>query len=439
MSAKRKCIPSKHALFAYAISLVVFLLREISKKPQTVSIFPDSSSRDKDLKLITPAQTCRRKCLHPHRNKIYYAEPTDAGLDDRIHVIKAMTDIAGFLCADLILKPPSELLQPYHNTHTAEGKLSSKLEWSDFWNATNIEDNTPALHSTRREFGKDLWEDQPPCYINKKLRDGCIAFDHMERTSKYQNWLHIVTEYSKRWSFLDDFMQVYNASWDEGSGGFLWEIRISYWYLPFQQDENLLREISPPTRKDGIQFNRQQYLDMLPVAKDPTKGCIYANHEYSSSIKLMQKSLQTQVIRLALSDASIGLLHLRRGDTLTVCDTTIDKVKEYLYCSLGGMKGQKANVTLVMISDERDSTYRNEVMGLISEFSHMTMLDGDAIVESIVAEAANTGLIVKEMVNNYVTFAIEAILRDTSFGLAEFLLVRRRKTCRDCETNLILK
>merc|ERR1711862_571258 len=96
------------------------------------------------------------------------------------------------------------------------------------------------------------------------------------------------------------------------------------------------------------------------------------------------------------------------------------------------------NITLVMISDERDGDYRAEVLGLFNDLSHVSMLDGDAIADRIVANGAKTNLIAKEMVNNFVTFAVEAILRDSSSGLADFSLTRRRSSCQDCETNLIL-
>lgn len=47
-------------------------------------------------------KNCHRRCTH-YRSKIFYAESTDGGLDDRIRLINAMSNLASFLCAELYL------------------------------------------------------------------------------------------------------------------------------------------------------------------------------------------------------------------------------------------------------------------------------------------------------------------------------------------------
>ena len=58
-------------------------------------------------------KNCHRRCTH-YRNKIFYAESANlGGLDDRIRLINAMSNLASFLCAELYL-----LVSKYHRRFT---------------------------------------------------------------------------------------------------------------------------------------------------------------------------------------------------------------------------------------------------------------------------------------------------------------------------------
>ena len=57
-------------------------------------------------------KNCHRRCTH-YKSKIFYAESTDGGLDDRIRLINAMSNLASFLCAELYL-----LVSKYHRRFT---------------------------------------------------------------------------------------------------------------------------------------------------------------------------------------------------------------------------------------------------------------------------------------------------------------------------------
>ena len=60
-------------------------------------------------------KNCHRRCTH-YKSKIFYAESTDGGLDDRIRLINAMSNLASFLCAELYLlvsKYQEDLLDTY--------------------------------------------------------------------------------------------------------------------------------------------------------------------------------------------------------------------------------------------------------------------------------------------------------------------------------------
>ena len=57
-------------------------------------------------------KNCHRRCTH-YKSKIFYDEPTDGGLDDRIRLINALSNLASFLCAELYL-----LVSKYHGRFT---------------------------------------------------------------------------------------------------------------------------------------------------------------------------------------------------------------------------------------------------------------------------------------------------------------------------------
>ena len=70
-----------------------------------------------------------------------------------------MAQMAGYLCAELEMPPPSISLNPVHN----DGKqISRKVQWQDFRNMTFIQDNSPVI-SLNPSFGNDFedWRKVP--------------------------------------------------------------------------------------------------------------------------------------------------------------------------------------------------------------------------------------------------------------------------------------
>ena len=61
----------------------------------------NSTISDNYLNLDAPT-SCQRRC-NANQSKIFYAESTGGGLDDRIRLINAMTNLASFLCAELYI------------------------------------------------------------------------------------------------------------------------------------------------------------------------------------------------------------------------------------------------------------------------------------------------------------------------------------------------
>ena len=96
---------------------------------------------------------------------------------------------------------------------------------------------------------------------------------------------------------------------------------------------------------------------------------------------------------------------------------------------------QSHNITILMTSDETDVSYREELMALVNEsdeYPHVTILDVDKMMKSVMRNAISGGLLNERLMNNYIVFATEALLRDWTSSFVDFRLLRRRGRCKDC-------
>merc|ERR1719197_1058484 len=87
-----------------------------------------------------------------------------------------------------------------------------------------------------------------------------------------------------------------------------------------------------------------------------------------------------------LSRGKYLTLHVRRGDAMVACDTSVPKVVEYVTCSVeaGGWSGRQ-DQPLVIFTDERDPQYKNALLnGITNAFGgRRRVLFGDPVIEDI--------------------------------------------------------
>lgn len=376
---------------------------------------------------VQSLQTCQRKCPSRMKKNIIYYVDNPQGLGDRKTVMKDLAQLAGFLCAQVILPPPVYLLTPDHNY----GKSVSKnLVWQDFYNLTFREDNGPAIQDARKEFGYKFsnWESVP-------------LFDTQNHDSKYNGWLHIVSE-NNEWK--DDYYKILDYSYLRGSEdeyGFIWELKGSLY------DADIFEELrlNGPSAETLSLLPQNSYRPKMRPRLDvycginaihDCRGCVYTNEDVDPTpLKLMKKRLEKRIRNQALNNAYLIHLHLRRGDAIDDCDTSVERMEEYFQCSLDDTKSLGRNITLLMTSDEDDSEYREEIMSLINDddrYGHVSILDADKMVKNIMENAIESHLISKDMLNNYFVFDVEYLLQDWYSSFVDHHLVRRRSMCRDC-------
>ena len=231
---------------------------------------------------------------------------------------------------------------------------------------------------------------------------------------------------------------IQNFSWQQSENsttGFVWEIRQGY----FESDLRgaALPELSAEIREEvGQLYNpsMRPYHNKVKTPATRRGSCLYIHDDARPShLKVMEKRMERR-IRMQSSENSIfGSLHLRRGDAIDDCDTSLGVLRQYLACSLNGTESLGRNITLLMTTDETDVDYRRDVLEIASDYPHVRILDVDDIVLNIVTEAIRNGVIDAGLHNDFYIYQIEDILRSwdtTSF--VQFHLERRRSNCKDC-------
>ena len=204
----------RFALFLFALGvLVTLLLVEHSTHLSNllVSITPTNHRKPHP----TPV-TCRRKCPH-HDNKIvlFFDPWREAGLNDRIYVLKNMANVAGFFCAKLYVPKPAFLLSKKHNGGQS---LSSHLIWADFIELRFHDDHSLAV----TDFGNP-YKNYPYTFKRMKelMRDLTKKGEHVF----HQIFTHGELDFIEGLRWVHNFTQFQvQKEWNASSELFVWGI-----------------------------------------------------------------------------------------------------------------------------------------------------------------------------------------------------------------------
>ena len=241
----------------------------------------------------------------------------------------------------------------------------------------------------------------------------------------------------------DDYYKLLDYSYLQGSEdehGFIWELKGSLYDADIFEE---LRLNGPSAHvlsllpKNSYRPKMRPHLDVYcGIGIEDCRGCVYTNDDVDPThLKMMKKRLEKRIRNQARNNAYLGHLHIRRGDAIDDCDTSVERMAEYFKCSLDDTGSLGRNITLLMTTDEDDSEYREEILSLINDndrYPHVSILDSDKMVKSIMTNAVESHLISKDMLNNYFVFDVEHLLQDWSSSLMDFHLVRRRSMCTNC-------
>ena len=97
----------------------------------------------------TKRHYCQRSCSNQRRNKIVIAPHPKykAGLNDRLTILNQLGNLAGYLCATMVLPAPRLFLSPIHNHNKT---LSSQVTWDDFVSMSWHHHNTNTYNNTNQ-------------------------------------------------------------------------------------------------------------------------------------------------------------------------------------------------------------------------------------------------------------------------------------------------
>lgn len=110
---------------------------------------------------------------------------------------------------------------------------------------------------------------------------------------------------------------------------------------------------------------------------------------------------------MAPSNTSVvWFLHVRRNDAMEVCDISIRNLSRFFECSFDGTEATGKQITFLPGSDEHDDTYRQNVIYMTDEHSHVTMLGAAKVVTDFMQDMVRYSKMPSWLMNNYYQFEL---------------------------------
>jgi hypothetical protein len=354
---------------------------------------------------------CWRQCQE-RRNKIVY-DWHSAGLGDRGSILRGLSDLAGYLCAVVEAPRPKFLLSLQHNDGRS---IDINATWNDFFNFTFRQDGSPSV--------VDLVN---PNSTNENERPDPIK---MYAGEDYRQW-YVVASKRGGAGAGRDFLKLEDYSFRQPSDattGFIWIIRANYYKMRKSLSKELVVSSSPKRRVNvtlpwGSANRELPPLEMLPLSPI---GCRYQQNRAPLYTQNLARDIFQHIRQQAGPSSVVGSFHIRRGDTVKKCDTTLERMQSYLQCSFHGTESRK--ITLLFSSDERDQTYRSDIQTMVHDLGH-TFIDLDALIKTFLEEAVKTDGGAKWRLSNYYVYALsQELMNKVSFKL----LQHYKGGCEDC-------
>merc|ERR1712238_466032 len=340
------------------------------------------------------AVRCKAACPeHLKHNNIIILDKKyfrwQAGLNDRMYILKKIGSIAANLCATVYTPPPYQVLSASHNQGKA---ISKELRWS---------------HLARFYFD---------AYDNPAIIDydgsGTEYLKTIQKNTTGKKWKTIV---------LSD-----KANEEEIERDFREAIKIvdNQWNQINENVESLIIKIDKYAYHFGIgdMGNTLFGKDCLGSIQERTPWPL--ENFARNTIKL--------IARTHPNTTNFGALHIRRGDPKNQCNSTLEEMKSYLGCSLRELSAT-SKITMFVMSDEEDRDYHNGIQKIIEDLGH-TFVDMDETVLHVMRKGATKDKSLEVLLNNFFTFKVEnMIIRNCDFVLEK----RKGVRCNACDSAYI--
>ena len=181
-------------------------------------------------------------------------------------------------------------------------------------------------------------------------------------------------------------------------------------------------------------FNFQVGFDEWQQEHIEKPGCkifqVYPDISYQLKEKLMDELKEQNPYT-----THFLLLHIRRGDTTLICDTSLESMQAYLSCSFNQTKTY-GNFTVLLSSDERDESYRNKIRSMLvkgdygERLAH-SFVDLDAAASKIVDDYTKSVVGGERLLNNYVNYKMNMLMLYDDRQIP-MKLQKHRSNCPKC-------
>mmetsp|Transcript_10558 Transcript_10558/g.23392 ORF Transcript_10558/g.23392 Transcript_10558/m.23392 type:complete len:454 (+) Transcript_10558:1384-2745(+) len=416
---------------------------------------------------------------------------------DRIIRLQHLMNLGAMLCATVELPSPRQLLQPKHN---GQELVSEHMTWDDlavfhFWGDDEDEGNRNITASTmfkttsRRLSNLDEHQDSQGVYFPRKLHSPMVL-QQGERThdrkhdstttpttTTAQETVHHFYNSANGTHYLQDMYNILqqrkehtlqqDASLPRES--FEWIIRPDrFWdFLRWDVQSQLQQMLRHEREEQSVvavvhkKKGKAQRSAMIPAFTQPnltgwTCGS-YVRYRYPPKLISLAQQVLREAVKMAYGRNDVwnsktysipfGFFHVRRTDTIQSCDTSLQRMKRFLNCSLNGpltqAMGQEQPFPLLVFlaTDEQDPSYRQGILKLLGTQQQrptsglqIHAMDLDPLIRSVLRRRVVQGTIPDWYLNNYVVFWIGKILSRKSWFL---LSQRKARFCEDCARDTV--
>lgn len=260
--------------------------------------------------------------------------------------------------------------------------LSAESEWTDFMNIRQMRDGTPAL----LEYVTDEFSEispNLPYHLGRYFADGDYTSNGCTFHSQFSiNEEEHFKEAVDHIMHLEDFTQEQIED-PSRSEGFIWEFRYEFnWY----HNGHLLTDYFKEKQKNATTIMEEQLVTSSTISPYPFV-CKYSYHIPCVASDVSEMMLDTLEQSLPWID-HFGIFHIRRGDAIGECDTSLSKISNYLTCSLDNLEVY-GKTSILFISDEKDVCYRKAIQDMVETLG-FHFIDLDELVKNAVLEYAES-------------------------------------------------
>lgn len=204
-------------------------------------------------------------------------------------------------------------------------------------------------------------------------------------------------------------------TWEVYASIYSWRSPVNKWLL--KKDASEAKQIIPSLENDN------------------DVGCDYVERIPSKVSILLRDKVFDRIHSLQPSSTTLGNLHIRRGDSIEACDTSLPVIHDFVACSFSNQAAvsqRYGRVSILLASDEWDECYRSAICEILQSGFGMGCVDLDKLIlDVLLSYIAESGSGAERLNNNMFIYYLSMLVSsDERFQI--HLEKRRDKNCPTC-------